>query len=441
MKNKLLLSFSKYVSLNVIGMIGLSVYILADTFFVANGIGVDGLAALNLAIAIYSIIHGTGLMLGMGGAIFYNLEKSKGNHVQGDQIFTSTTKLGLILGIIYLVIGVLFSESLATVLGADEITLGMTTTYLKTILCFSPFFIMNNIILAFVRNDGNPRLAMAGMLIGSLSNVVLDYIFIFPLGMGMFGAAFATGIAPIVSLLITSSHFIKGNNKFRLRRGKIDFKLFARISSLGFPSLISEIASGVVLVVFNLLLLGLSGNTAVAAYGVIANLSLIAVAIFTGIGQGVQPLVSEYFGKQNLANVRRLLGYSIILTLGLAALIYGIILLFAGEIVDVFNRDGDAVLRSIGINGLYIYFIGFFFAGLNIFLTAYYSALGQARTGFLVSIMRGIVVIIPTAILLSRLFDVNGVWLAFPVTEGIVCLGAVALLKNHLSTSKIDTGK
>ena len=204
-------TFAKYVSLNIIGMMGLSCYILADTFFVAQGIGVNGLSALNLAIPIYSFLHGTGLMIGMGGATRYSISKSK-------ETFTQSLYYAFFISCLFLIIGILFSNQLATLLGADSDTLQNANIYLRTILNFAPMFLLNNVIICFVRNDDNPQLSMAAMLIGSFSNIILDYIFIFPCKMGMFGAAFATGIAPVISLMILSLHFIKKKNTFYFKK-------------------------------------------------------------------------------------------------------------------------------------------------------------------------------------------------------------------------------
>ena len=203
-------TFAKYVSLNIIGMIGLSCYILADTFFVAQGVGINGLSALNLAIPIYSFIHGTGLMIGMGGATRYSISKSK-------ETFTQSLYYAFFISCLYLIVGILFSKQLAILLGADSDTLQDANIYLRTILNFAPMFLLNNVIICFVRNDDNPQLSMAAMLIGSFSNIILDYIFIFPLSMGMFGAAFATCLAPIISIGVLSIHFIKRRNNFKLK--------------------------------------------------------------------------------------------------------------------------------------------------------------------------------------------------------------------------------
>ena len=163
MKKACLKEFGRYASLNVLGMIGLSCYILADTFFVARGLGSSGLAALNIAIPVFSLIHGTGLMLGIGGATGYSISKSQGNQNKGDRFFSHTVILGSLFAVLYMVIGFLFSGQISFVLGADGDTFEMCRTYLRVLLLFSPFFIFNNIFISFVRNDGYPQRAMTAM--------------------------------------------------------------------------------------------------------------------------------------------------------------------------------------------------------------------------------------------------------------------------------------
>lgn len=196
--------FAKYTSLNVLGMIGLSCYILADTFFVSKALGANGLAALNLAIPIYSFINGSGLMIGMGGATKYSIFKSQNNFKKANNIFTQAFFLVVTMAAIYFLIGILFSGPLAKLLGATKSVYDMSSVYLRVILVFAPMFMMNNLLLCYVRNDGAPQLSMMAMLGGSFSNIVLDYVFMFPLDMGIFGAAFATGLAPVISILILS---------------------------------------------------------------------------------------------------------------------------------------------------------------------------------------------------------------------------------------------
>ena len=160
--------FFRYTMLSVLGTLGVSCYILADTFFVSKGLGADGLTALNLAIPVYSFIHGTGLMLGMGGATKFSVCKSQKKREEADHIYTNTIYLAILFSAVFFLLGFLFSKPLAILLGADKDVLEMTDTYLRWMLLFSPAFILNNVLLCFVRNDGRPQLSMAAMLVGKI---------------------------------------------------------------------------------------------------------------------------------------------------------------------------------------------------------------------------------------------------------------------------------
>lgn len=419
MKNQTCLNeFIRYCVLNILGMIGLSCYILADTFFISKGMGADGLTALNLALPVYSLIHGSGLMLGMGGATKYSLLRGLKSHVDADRTFTSTLCVAAVLAMIFVSAGIFFSQELTGLLGADRGLFSMTNTYLKVILLFAPAFLANDILICFVRNDGNPKLAMLAMLGGSMSNILLDYIFIFPMSMGMFGAVFATGLAPVFSMLILSQHFLKKRNQFHIARPLASMTV--PILSLGFPSLITEVSSGIVILVFNTIILGLRGNTGVAAYGVIANLSLVVIAVFTGLAQGMQPLSSQYFGQGQHFHVKQVLRYAVTAALFLSVIIYAATFFFAGQITGIFNSQGNIELQEIAVSGLKLYFIAVPFAALNIVLSVFFTSIGKALPAHLISLLRGLIIILPMAFLLSSLAGMTGVWLTFPVTEGIV---------------------
>lgn len=417
------------------GMIAISCYILADTFFVARGLGTNGLASLNLAIPTYDFIHGTGLMLGMGGATRFSILKSQNNQKGADTIFTNTVYLGIFFSVIFMLGGLFFSGSLARLLGADQNTFEMTNTYLRVMMLFSPAFIFNDIILCFVRNDGNPRLSMIATVCGSLFNVVFDYIFIFPCNMGMLGAVLATGFSPVVGLTIMSPHWLGKKKGFHFRKLVPDADSIRTNISLGFPSLLSQISAAIVMIVFNMLILGLEGNTGVAAYGVIANISLVVLSFYTGIAQGIQPLVSHSYGRKKTDGIRQFLRYAMISMVILSAVMYLILFVFADPIASAFNSEHNAKLQEIAITGLKLYFTSLVFAGFNIILSMYFTSVEKALPAQIISLLRGLILIIPIAFLFANLWDMTGVWMSFPATELVTALvGAVLyfIYKNRL---------
>lgn len=419
--------FIRYASLNVLGMLGLSCYILADTYFVAGGLGTNGLTALNLAIPIYGFINGSGLMIGMGGGTKYSIRKNQGNHGAADRIFSHAILLASLFGVLFAAIGLLGADVIVRLMGADQEVFAMTRTYVRTVMAFAPAFALNHTLLCFVRNDGAPQRAMAAMIGGSMSNVVLDYVFVFPCNMGIFGAAFATGLAPVISILILSPHWLKKRNGFHFTRCRYEGKTTAGIVSCGLPSLVTELSSGIVILVFNGIILGLNGNTGVAAYGVIANLSLVVVAIFTGIAQGIQPLLSSNFGADNRKNVQSILRYALIVMLALSCMVYDGVLFGAEQIAAVFNSEHSALLQDIAVRGLKLYFVACPFVGFNIILAVYFTSTEHARPAQILSLLRGFILMIPMAYLLSAWYGMTGVWCAFPVTELLVAVGSLVV--------------
>lgn len=434
-KNTPFQDFIRYSFFSIMGMIAISCYILADTFFVAQGLGTNGLAALNLAIPTYDFIHGTGLMLGMGGATRFSILKSQNNQKGADTIFTNTVYLGIFFSIIFMLGGLFFSGSLARLLGANQNTFEMTNTYLRVMMLFSPAFIFNDIILCFVRNDGNPRLSMIATVCGSLFNVVFDYIFIFPCNMGMLGAVLATGFSPVVGLTIMSPHWLGKKRGFHFRKLVPDADSIRTNISLGFPSLLSQISAAIVMIVFNMLILGLEDNTGVAAYGVIANISLVVLSFYTGIAQGIQPLVSHSYGRKKTDGIRQFLRYAMISMVILSAVMYLILFVFADPIASAFNSEHNAKLQEIAITGLKLYFTSLVFAGFNIILSMYFTSVEKALPAQIISLLRGLILIIPIAFLFANLWDMTGVWMSFPATELVTALvGAVLyfIYKNRL---------
>ena len=421
--------FIRYAVPNVLGMTGLSCYILADTFFIATGMGSNGLTALNLALPVYSFIHGTGLMLGMGGATRYAILRSQGRQDEAQTVYTHMLALAGMFAAFFFLLGLFGSHAITRLLGADTAVYDMTHTYLRVLLLFSPLFMLNDITLPFIRNDGAPRLAMCALMTSSFSNIILDYIFIFPLNMGIFGAVFATSIAPAISLAMFIPFFRRGRNSFRPVRCPVSPRTAGTLMTLGLPSLVTEVSAGVVMIVFNTILLALGGNLAVAAYGVVANVAIVATSIYTGIAQGSQPLFSRCYGSGQLHRANRLLGYALGSTLALSTVIYGLIFLAADPVAAIFNSEGDLQLQAMAVQGLRLYFTSCFFAGVNIVLSTYFASVERSAPANAISLLRGFFIVIPAAIVLSLLWDLPGLWCAMTVTEGLVVLFGIFFLR------------
>ena len=420
--------FFKYVSQNIFGLLGTSCYILADTYFIAQAAGTDGVTLLNLCLPIYNLIFAFGSMIGLGAATRYAILRAQGD-ARAQRYFSNAIFSVCILAVPFMLVGIFRPDGLLRLMGGDADIVALGMNYARIFLMFTPFFMCNYVVASFVRNDGDPSLAMVATLSGSLFNVVFDYIFIFPMGLGLPGAALATAISPILSIAVCSAHFIKKSNTITFVRKAPSVRLLAQSCQLGISGFVGELSSGVTTTVFNFLLLRLAGNVAVAAYGVVANFALVATAIFNGGAQGAQPLVSQCYGKNEMAGARKLLLLGCGTALGLAALLYGVVFGYTDALTALFNSENSALMAAFAHSGMRIYFVGYFFAGCNIVAAGYLGAVNRPAEASITSLCRGMVAIVVCSLVLSALFGMNGVWAAFPVSEAITLALTVFLLK------------
>ena len=425
--------YFKYVSQNIFGLLGTSCYILADTYFISQAAGTDGVTLLNLCLPIYNLIFAFGSMIGLGSATRYTILQAQGD-VRAQRYFSNAIFSACILSVPFLLAGIFCPEALLRLMGGDAEIVALGVGYTRIFLLFTPFFMCNYIVSAFTRNDGDPSLAMVATLSGSLFNVVFDYIFMFPMGLGLPGAALATAVSPVLSICICSRHFFKKSNTLRFLRRAPSIRLLAQSCPLGVSGFVGELSSGVTTTVFNLLLLRLSGNVAVAAYGVIANFALVATAIFNGVAQGAQPLVSACYGKNDSQGARKLLFLGTGTALALAAVLYGVVVGFTDPLVAVFNSENSLQMAAFAHTGMRVYFVGYFFAGFNIVAAGYLGAVNRPAEASATSLCRGMAAIVVCSLVLSALFGMNGVWAAFPASEALTALLTVVLLLKKKKT-------
>ena len=409
-------------------MMGQSVYILADTFFISVSSGADGLAVLNLILPVFGIMFAIGSMIGIGSATRYGISRAKGE--AADHYFTQSVSWAIIFSIPFVLVGIFLPDKFLALLGADAGLVELGKTYLRIILIFAPFFMCNYSVTAFARNDHATSTVMAGSLAGSAFNIVFDYIFIFPAGLGFSGAALATAFCPCVTMLVCSTHYFSKKCNISFMWKKLSVRHLISCCQLGVSAFVGEISSAVITFIFNMLILGLTGSTGVAAYGVVANLSLVGMAIMNGMAQGAQPLISESFGKGAFDDVKKLLGWALksvsVVEIFLVSLVWG----FTDPFIAVFNSENNQLLQQYAHTGLRLYFLGFLFAGVNIMLVAYFSATANARPAIIGSLLRGAIAIGICAVVLAKILGMNGVWLSFLASE-VITFAVILILSKH----------
>ena len=260
---------SQYVFRSILSTVGASIYVLADSFFVAQKMGVLGVAVMNLSMPLFNVMDGLGFLLGMGGGTLFTIYQIQ-DRKRSAKTYTQTVIVGLIIGLVFTLLGILCAPQISHLLGADQTTFKMTFQYVQTVLLFGPGFIFNNLLLGFIRNDHGTKTAMFAMTISSLANIFLDWLFILHLNMGMIGAGLATSFSPIISILIILTHFRKKENHLKLVSHPFILSDLRQTFSIGLPSSLTEMSTGVGIFIYNWVFLKVSGNNAVAAYGIAA---------------------------------------------------------------------------------------------------------------------------------------------------------------------------
>ena len=419
--------FAKYVSQNILGTLGVSCYIIVDTFFIARAAGANGITVLNMALPVYNLIFAIGAMIGIGSATRFAILRAQQDK-SADRYFSNALIWILIISILFVLAGIFAPDKVLLLMGADREIMQLGISYFRIFLLFTPFFMANYVFTAFVRNDSDPTLAMVATVASSLFNVVFDYIFMFPMKMGLAGAALATAVSPIVSMLICSLHFRKKINTIPFKVQIPSLSLLVKAGQLGMPAFISEFSSGLTIMVFNFLILGIAGNIGIAAYGVVANFAQVALAVFNGIAQGSQPLISKYYGMGREKDTKKLLWLGAGTAFTVAILVYLTVFRFTEPLVALFNSEQSAEMAAYAFRGMRLYFIGFIFAGVNIVGAGYLSATEHAVGSFVTAILRGVVLIVFFAVVLALLFGFDGVWLSFGAAEAVTAVVTVITL-------------
>ena len=408
------------------GMLGISIHILAGRHLFHPGLPADGLAVLNLILPVYGLILCDWR---------HDRDSDQGNPLcdrpcagQSASLFSLRCNLGYshqhLAGA-----GIFIPDKILQLLGADAGLTALGKQYLRIILTASPFFMSNYAFTAFARNTTAPMIVTLGPPPEVRFNIVFDYIFMFPAGLGLTGAALATAFCPLVTMIICSTHYLGKHNQVGFHFRAPSLLHLIACCQLGVSAFVGEISSAVIAIVFNFLLLGLAGNVGVAAYGVTANLSVVAMCLFNGLAQGTQPLISESYGKGDHTQSRQFLTWGVIACLIVEALILVLTWSMTDPLIQIFNQEQNAELLHYAHSGLRLYFLGFLFAGINILLVAYFSAVAQPKPAIAGSLLRGAVAIIPCAVTLARLFGLNGVWLSFLASEMITFFAILLLAK------------
>ncbi|WP_106495669.1 MATE family efflux transporter [Lentibacillus sp. Marseille-P4043] len=414
-------SFFQYFIPTLLGMMLMSINVVVDGIFVGNGVGSVALASVNIAVPVFSIIISISLLIGVGGGTLYSMAMGEGNKKQAQRLFTTSFGFLTLITIIICLIAYINIDGLARLFGANEQTLPYAVDYMRILLIFSLILAWENYFSIFVRNDGDPQLAMIGLVISALLNIGLDYWMIFILKLEVTGAALATVIATFAGLIIYLLHFFKKDSGLVFVKARWKIKDLKRISSIGLPSFLSEAGTGVFVMGYNIAIAYYAGTTGLAAFSVINYLHTFMFLAFIGIGQSIQPMISFYYGAKQFHSIKETVKTAEISGLSLGILFLGIGYFGADFLVSIFGVASPEI-AELAAKGIKLFFLGYLFMGTNFIYMTYYQSIGYVRPSVGITVFRGFILLIGMLFILPLWFGTIGVWLALPVAEGIVAV-------------------
>ncbi len=413
--------FLSYLFPAMIGMLLMSVNILVDGIFVSRGVGPAALAGVNIAVPIFSILLSISLWIGMGGATLYSIALGKQNVERAQRVFTLSF-VTMFAIVVILIISLLFNlQHIAYLFGANDSTYPYVKEYLYIILLFGVFYTIENLLSIFIRNDGNPKLAMLGLVTTSVLNIILNYLFIFVLNYGVTGCALATVLSTIVGASVLCLHFSWKQSELKFVPKFFNWSDVKGIFIIGLPSFIVEASVAVMVVLYNITFLYYLGTDGVTAYAMVNYIHTVLLMVFYGIGMALQPLVSYHHGARLMQRGTALLKIGIV-----TALVFGLItafvaMIFPSQLMGVFGDNAMAV-RDMAAQGFVYFAIGYIFLGVNMVLAEFFQSIEKIRLATVIMLLRSTIIFIPALLLLPKLLGAASIWWVFPVAEGMTAL-------------------
>lgn len=409
--------FRRYALPQMVGLLFNSVYLIVDGVFIGHRLGTDAMAAAAVSVPLMELLIAVSLAVSSGVGVLISSAAAQGDRQRAVQVYSTAVLCALGIGLLVMLPGNMLIHPLAHLLGSTPQIHSEAVRYMRYIITFSPFQIFSFLLGGLARNDGRPKLAMSALAVGSASNILLDYVFMYPLDMGIRGAALATALGPVFSILILLPHFLLKKGLLFFSRSEVRPAFIRRIFSLGFPSFIMEFTIGMITFVYNFAIVYYGyGELGLAAYLVMGYLMLIILTLFLGMAEGLQPVFSYFTGSGEAKRCRELCRFSagVFLVAGVAS--YLMIVLFSRHFFVLFN-PGDAVLTDFARNKSLLYFWGFPLAGYNILMISFWQATQCTKRALTISLSRSLVWPPVLAAVLPLLIGREALWFCHSLGE------------------------
>lgn len=411
---------------SVLTMIFLSFYTTIDGFFVSRYAGSDALAGINIVIPITCVTFGVAVMLATGAGAIIGEHLGRGEMEQANRIFSFMCLVLLAFSVAFTALGVAFLRPIAVLLGSSERLMPHVLPYALVVFLGTVPMAFKLFFEYLVRSDGNSKVGLAMSVAGLVLNVGLDYLFVGVFGLGTLGAAWGTTLSITASALIGLVYFLRFGN-IRFARPKADAKVLLKSCTNGSSEMFTEFSTGITTLLFNLMVMKYFGEDGVAAVTIIMYIYYFFISFYMGIAVAVAPVVSYNVGAQNPGKIREMLRYSFRTIAVTAALILAASLLGGQAIIHLFVQSGNVF--DITWQALRLFSPVFVFIGFNVFLSGYFTALGNGLTSAVISLLRSLVLVVLFIAVLPLLLEENGIWLTMPFSETATVLVAVQLYR------------
>ena len=424
--------YFKYLSAAFGSAIISSIYSIVDTAMVGQYQGPNGTAALAVVAPVWNIIYSLGLLMGIGGSVIFSTKRGGKINTDGseNQYFTAAVIGSVLLSILAWIGIILFEDPIFTFFGANETLLPLAKDYLRPIKYVFPLFLFNQMLAAFLRNDGSPALATIGVLSGGIFNVFGDYFFVFPCNMGIYGAGLATAIGSVISFIVMGTHFFSRKNTLKLIKPENLFSKLRAISITGFSTFFIDVAMGILTVLFNRQIMKYLGSNALAIYGPIIQVSTFVQCCAYSVGQASQPIISTNFGAGKPDRIKETLSLALWTTAFFGIFWTALSMASPNFYIRVFMAPTEEIL-NMAPSIVRTYALSFLLLPFNIFSTYYFQSIAQPKAAFIVSVARGLIISGILILLLPVIARASSLWLAMPITELIVAVYVAINIKKY----------
>jgi len=432
-------TFIKFSIPAIMSMIVSTLYTIVDGIFVSRYVGPEALASVNIVWPFINGVLAIAMMVAIGGGAVISIHLGEKNVKRANEMYYQSVIFGIIMLLAVSMAAIVFARPLSYALGADETVVDGCVEYIRFYLMFGVPFGMAPILAAYLRNDRAPVIAFVAMVAGAVTNIVLDYVFIYIFQWGLMGAAVASGIGQTASCIVAVWYLSRKKGQLRFTRTPLNMADIKRVVKTGSPEFIVEMCVPISMIAYNIVIMQRLGYVWVASYGIIMYIMTFFICIFAGLSHGTQPIISRYYGMQDHATIKKVFRLGIATGVVIAVGAYLLLYAFGRQLLSIFTEDPEMIEMTYGT--MKIFALNVVFAVVNIICITYFQSQAMTRIANIISYNRGITFNLLFIIVLPYLMGNDGIWIALACTEAATFVLAMACLAKHRRQEKRAVGQ